>query len=501
MRLHTFPGGLALAGRKAESLAGGLQAIAAPPELRLSLQQHAGLPALPCVAPGEQVARGQLLARADGEFSAHLHAPLAGHIVSITPGEPDALPGRQGPHLILRPEGQAQAAPWPALDPVLSAPDTLRERIRAAGLVGLGGAGFPTAEKLSVPRELLVLNGAECEPWIACDDALLREHADEVVRGGRVIARIVSATQVLLAIEDSMPEALTAARAASLAHGDGQVEVVSVPTRYPAGGERQLIRVLTGREVPRGGLPRDIGVIVHNVGTARAAWRAVALGEPLIDRIVTVTGPGVARPGNFIVPLGTPIEHLVAEAGGYTAAAQRLLLGGPMMGMALPHDQFPIGKPDNCVLVLGDADVRASGDEMPCIRCGDCASACPARLLPQQLLWQVRADQLPAAQDQGLFDCIECGCCDLACPSHIPLTAHFRYGKAQLRSQAADLVRADAARQRHESRLQRLQREATERDQRLAERRADVSSADAVAAALARARARRAGQADGDAEA
>jgi len=499
--LHSFPGGLRLAGHKAESQPGGLQRLAVPAELRLGLQQHAGLPARPCVAPGESVARGQCIARADGEFSADLHAPCAGRVLAIEAPDPGAPPGRQGAHLVLRPEGSAEAAPMPPLDAALASPEALRERIRAAGMVGLGGAGFPTAEKLSVGRDLLVLNGAECEPWIACDDALLRHHADDVVRGGRVMARIVGAPKVLLAIEDSMPEALAAAREACLAHGGGVVAVVSVPTIYPEGGERQLIRVLTGREVPRGGLPRDIGVIVQNVATARAAWRAVALGEPLIERIVTVTGPGVARPGNFIVPLGTSVADLVARAGGYTDVARRLLLGGPMMGLALPHDQVAIGKPDNCVLVLGEADLRPRGDEMPCIRCGDCASACPARLLPQQLLWQVRADQLDAAQDQGLFDCIECGCCDLACPSHIPLTAHFRHGKSGLRARAADADRAHAARERYESRLQRLQREAAEREQRQAERRAGASSADAVAAALERARARRAGGTEGDADA
>jgi len=497
VRLHSFPGGLRLPGHKAESRAGGLQAIAPPPALRLALQQHAGLPALPCVAPGDRVARGQCIARADGEFSADLHAPRAGRVLAIEPGDPAAPPGRQGAHLVLACEGDEHAAPWPSLDPDAAAPEALRERIRAAGLVGLGGAGFPTAEKLSVGRALLVLNGAECEPWIACDDALLRHHADEVVLGGRVMARIVGAPKVLLAIEDSMPEALAAARAACAAQGAGVVETVSVPTIYPEGGERQLIRVLTGQEVPRGGLPRDLGVIVQNVGTARAAWRAVAHGEPLLERVVTVTGPGVARPGNFIVPIGTPIGQLVEQAGGYTAAARRLLLGGPMMGLALPHDQFAIGKPDNCVLVLGESELRPAGDEMPCIRCGDCASACPARLLPQQLLWQVRADRLDDAREQGLFDCIECGCCDLACPSHIPLTAHFRHGKSEVRARADDTVRAHAARERYESRLQRLQREATEREQRLAERRAGAASADAVAAALERARARRAGGDDG----
>ena len=230
MRLHSFPGGLRLDGHKAESRAGGLQAIACPPELRLGLQQHAGPPALPCVAVGERVVRGQVVARADGEFSAELHSPRAGRVLAIEAADPAAPPGRQGACLVIRPEGDAQADPWPALDPDTAPPEALRARIRAAGLVGLGGAGFPTAEKLSVGRELLVLNGAECEPWIACDDALLRHHADEVVRGGRMLARIVDAPNVLLAIEDSMPEALAAARAACDAHGGGVDGKIPVPT-------------------------------------------------------------------------------------------------------------------------------------------------------------------------------------------------------------------------------------------------------------------------------
>jgi len=236
-------------------------------------------------------------------------------------------------------------------------------------------------------------------------------------------------------------------------------------------------------------------VIVQNVGTARAAWRAVTLGETLTDRIVTVTGAGVQRPGNYVVPLGTTVAHLVEQAGGYTADAARLLLGGPMMGLALPHDEVPIGKTHNCVLVQTAAEVAAetAEPELPCIRCGDCAPVCPARLLPQQLLWQVRADRLDRAVDQGLFDCIECGCCDLACPSHIPLTATFRHGKQQQRMRSAEAARAAAARERHESRQQRLEREAAERAQRDAERRHQAAAPDAVAAALERARAKRAG--------
>ncbi len=494
MRPSRFHGGLRLAGHKAESTASGLRPCPPPAVLRLSLAQHAGRAARVCVAVGDRVRGGQAVGHADGEFSADVHAPRAGRIQAIRTSELPGLPGLSAVEVWLEVEGD-DAISLPPLDALSAEPSALRERIRAAGVVGLGGAGFPTSEKLAVGRELLILNGAECEPWIACDDALLREHADEVVSGGKLLARAVGAARVQLAVEDSMAAALDACRQAIAAHGDGLVELAVVPTIYPEGGERQLIQALTGREVPRGGLPRDLGIVVQNVATARAAWRAVALGEALTERIVTVTGPGVVRPGNYVVPLGTTVAHLVAQAGGYAPDAARLLLGGPMMGLALPHDEVPLGKTHNCVLVQSAADVvaEASEPEMPCIRCGDCAPVCPARLLPQQLLWQVRTERYERAVDQGLFDCIECGCCDLACPSHIPLTAHFRHGKSEQRARSGEAQRADAARDRHESRQQRLEREAAERSARELARREAAASGDAVAAALERARAKRGG--------
>lgn len=494
MHLHRFHGGLDLPGHKAESTAGGLRRLPPPARLYLSVLQHAGLPAGPCVAVGDAVARGQRIAIAEGASGADLHSPVAGTVLAI---EDRTLPGTAGievAHIVIEPSPDGPVQALPALPEDADA-DSLRARIREAGVVGLGGAGFPTAGKLAAARATLVINGAECEPWIACDDALLREHADEVVHGARLMARASGASRALLAVEDSMREAIAACGEAVQSHGQGEVELVVVPTRYPEGGERQLIQVLTGLEVPRGGLPRDIGVIVLNVGTVRAAWRAVVLGETLFERVVTVTGPGVAKPGNFVVPLGTRVCDLVEHAGGYTPAARRLMLGGPMMGTALPHDDFAIGKTHNCVLVLGEAELRRGDDEMPCIRCGDCASACPSRLLPQQLLWQARAARLDDARGQGLFDCIECGCCDLVCPSHIPLTQQFRLAKGELLARDADAANAEAARLRFENRRERLERESREREERLAARKA-AASPDAVAAALERARAKRAASDD-----
>jgi electron transport complex protein RnfC len=497
MRLHRFHGGLRLQGHKAASTGAPIRACPLPSELVLPLQQHAGEAAQACVEPGDRVRRGQRIGNARGERGADLHAPCAGRVHAI---ENRALPfgaDVDGPCVVLVPEREdAGAVLLPPLDGWEANPASLRERIRDAGIVGLGGAAFPTAAKLEHARELLILNGAECEPWIACDDALLRERAVEVVQGGRVLRRAVGAARVLLAIEDRMTEALAAAAQAIATHGAGEIEMAAVPTVYPVGGERQLIRVLTGIEVPSAGLPRDVGVIVQNVGTAAAVWRAVDEGEALLSRIVTVTGPGVVAPGNFEVALGTPVSHLVAQAGGYTRDAARLLLGGPMMGVAVPHDAVPIVKGSSCVLVLDRAQLRDPAPELPCIRCGDCADACPARLQPQQLLSHLRAGRHDRAVDAGLHDCIECGCCDLVCPSHIPLVAQYRSAKSDHHVRVHEAAAADAARLRFDARTARLAREAADREAQQAARARDAASTDAVQAALARARARRSGDAD-----
>jgi electron transport complex protein RnfC len=489
--LARFHGGLRLPAHKAEASDGAPARCPLPPRLTVPLLQHAGVEAAPCVRPGDRVVRGQPLGLAAPGAGADVHSPCGGVVAAI---ERRPLHDRDlaAAHVVIDVDpGDGRIQRLPPLEPFAAPPEALVARIAACGIVGLGGAGFPAAGKLAAPCTLVVLNGAECEPWIASDDALLRACADEVVLGGRVLARAVGATRVQLAIEDTMAAAIAAARTAIAAHGAGVVELAVVPTRYPQGGERQLVRTLTGRDVPRAGRPVDLGILVHNVGTAQAAWRAVVGGEALVERLVTVTGPGVARPGVFVVAVGTPVADAVAAAGGYTDDATRLLLGGPMMGTALPDDTASIGKTHACVLVLGRDEVAAT-PALPCIRCGDCADVCPPKLLPQQLLLHARGGRDDRLAAQGLWDCIECGCCDVACPSHIPLVSIFRDAKAAIAARERAAAAADAARTRYEARTARLQREAAERARRDAEREASVATPDAVAAALARARARRA---------
>jgi electron transport complex protein RnfC len=349
-------------------------------------------------------------------------------------------------------------------------PDELLLRILDGGIAGLGGAAFPTAQKLGQARnrgvEYLILNGVECEPYISCDDMLMRERAAAILGGAQIMMHALQATTCHVAVESDKPEAIRHVAEALGELGDERITIRQVPTIYPSGGEDQLVQLLTSREVPTGGLPSDVGCVVQNVGTAAAVHDWIMNGKPLISRVTTLTGDGVAAPVNVNARLGTPVAELITLAGGYTERARHLVVGGPMTGKSVSTDEVPVVKASNCILVLGA--VPDAGAIQSCIRCGDCAAACPVRLLPQQLHWYAAAGDEDKLHAYGLNDCIECGCCDLVCPSRIPLTARFRKAKTRIRELEDEKARAERARLRFEARNARLEREEQERAAELA---------------------------------
>lgn len=465
-RLHGFHGGVRVPRHKTLSGESPLEPVPCPHELVLPLDQHVGSPAEPVVAPGARVLKGERIARPGGYVSMALHAPTSGRIAAIE-ARPVADRMREAAQcVVLEPDG---ADRWCAREPVESpedlTPPQIRARIASAGIIGLGGAGFPTHVKVSEGMagevDTLVVNGVECEPYITCDDRLIRERAAEVMAGANLLRRAVQARHCVVAVEDDMEAAYSALRA--VARGD--VEIVRVPERYPAGGEEQLIRTLTGMEVPVGGLPIEIGVLVHNVATAVAVWRAVRDGTPMISRIVTVTG-AVARPRNLEVLVGTPVEDLLRHCGGALDPDATLVLGGPMMGVPVTDVRAPVTKATPCVLVL--ERTAFAFEPKPCIRCGDCIDVCPARLQPQALYELAESGELEAARRLNLFECIECGCCAYVCPSHIPLVDFFRYAKSEIWERERDKREADQARLRHEFKEFRLEREKQEKAEKFA---------------------------------
>ena len=475
-RPKSFHGGLKLNGHKLESTLGKLKTAPVPARLVLPLNQHAGRAAVPVVSPGERVLGYQEIARPDGEISCSLHAPTSARVIGVQRLPIPHPSGLAGDCLVLDPDGLNEFGNFlPPLDPDKLDLAGLLNRVRDAGIAGLGGATFPTATKLAGAAATsgitLVVNGAECEPYISCDDVLMREQADQILQGAKIVLNALGARRAVVAIERDKTQALERMSEAIKRLGDPHFELAEIFTIYPAGGERQLIQVISGLEVPAGQLPIDIGYLCQNVATLAAIYKAVKHGQPLVSRITTVTGSGIAQPGNYLAMLGTPLEALAQYAGGYTPGASRLIMGGPMMGIALPTDEVPVVKASNCMLVLKEDEVRAGGDEMPCIRCGECEQICPSQLQPQELYWHIRGSDLAGADELNLSACIECGCCDFVCPSHIPLSQYYRFAKSQVRLLDARRAQSDIARQRFENRKQRLEAEASRRKQRLEEKR------------------------------
>jgi electron transport complex protein RnfC len=443
MARRTFHGGIHPHDHKTATATSVIRDLPAPGRVVLPLRQHLGAPARALVTVGQRVAEGQVVAEPGGFVSAPIHAPIAGEVVAIAkhrhPGgfTCDAIVIEARDAAV---EG-ADPASWPpppvrmpSLDPDTTPPPTLRDRIRDAGIVGLGGATFPTHVKLSPPPEkpidTLIINGAECEPYLTCDHRVMLEETDEVVDGVRVLQRVLGVSRVLIGVEDNKPDAIARLREAFA--GAPGVSVEACRVKYPQGGEKQLILALTGREVPPApGLPLDVGVVVQNVGTAAAVSRAVRKGQPLIERVVTVTGPLVVEPANLRVRVGTPLGEVVAACGGLTADPGKVVMGGPMMGVSLADLDVPIVKGTSGFLFFprpSDAELEAG----PCLRCGKCVDACALRLEPGMIAWHLEAGDLEGAERLFVRDCMECGSCSWICPSNRYLVQLFRIAKARL---------------------------------------------------------------------
>jgi electron transport complex protein RnfC len=462
-----LPGGIHPPENKEQSLLEPLAEAPVPSELVFPLSQHLGAPAKPVVAVGDNVLKGQVIAEAEGFVSAPVHASSSGTVIAI---ENRIIPhpsGMTGPCIVIKTDGRNQ---WTELDPLKGRHfselenQEILERIHKAGIAGMGGAGFPARVKLSPPPDAkidtLIINGTECEPYITADDMLMRTRSKSIVNGVRILSQLLGEPKnVLIGIEDNKPEAIkTMQQTIKDEDVEDRLEVVTFPTKYPSGGEKQLIWILTGREVPSGGLPAHIGVVVQNIGSTEAIYRAVVEGRPLISRLTTVTGEGVNRPRNYEVLLGTPVQELLelSEAKGEPA---RLIIGGPMMGYSVETASIPVVKTTNCVLAPANQELPAEEPANPCIRCGMCANACPVTLLPQQMYWHAQAQDYDKLQAHNLMDCIECGCCSYVCPSNLPLVQSYRAAKGEIRTIQAEKQKSDLARERFEARKERIEKE------------------------------------------
>lgn len=469
--VYKFHGGVHPDGHKQESTTHPIAKLAIPEKLVLPLRQHVGYIPKIKVNVGDYVLKGQMLAEAEGTVSAAIHAPTSGTISAISEEvipHPSGLPDMC---ITLTPDGKDAWAPLQPVDWRNTDKKELVASLRASGIVGLGGATFPTHIKVRADGKsqvhTLVINAAECEPFITCDDMLMRERADEIVKGIEIVKFLLGAEHCIVGIEDNKPEATVAMSAACKALANTSVKVV--PTLYPSGDARRLIHLVAGIEIPHDKRSTDVGVQVFNVATVLAIYRYFTFGEPAVNRIVTITG-SVNKPQNFEVLFGTLLQSLINAAGGSTADTSHFIMGGPMMGFDLPSIDVPITKATNCIIAATPDLFPAAPPAMPCIRCARCADACPVNLQPQELYWFSKSDNFEKARDYKLFDCIECGCCSYVCPSNIPLVQYYRYAKSEIIATDKAKEAADLARERNEFRLARIEREKLERAQKHAER-------------------------------
>ncbi len=492
-KLWDFQGGIHPPEMKTQSNGTPLSQLPLPEQFIIPLKQHIGHEGEICVSPGDHVLRGQPLTFGSGRMLP-VHAPTSGTIEAIAPHMTAHPSGLSELCIFLRADGEDR---WTTLDPQPDFRSLTREdvvkRIHEAGVAGLGGAGFPTATKLRGGLrgvKTLIINAAECEPYITADDRLMQDCAAEVLEGCRILAWVLQAERVLIGIEDNKPEAIAALKQAL--GGDRELQLRVIPTKYPSGGAKQLTQILTGVEVPHGGRSTDIGVLMQNVGTAWAVKRAIIDGEPITERVVTLTGEAIAQPRNVWGRLGTPVSHLLHHVGFAPGSRQMVIMGGPLMGFTLPSLNVPLVKISNCILAPSASEMGNNEEEQSCIRCSACADACPAKLLPQQLFWYSQGGDHEKARAHNIDDCIECGACAYVCPSNIPLVQYYRQEKAELRAIDLEAKRTAEAKARFEARQARLEREKLAREARHEEAKQRVARSDQGErdAAIARVKAR-----------
>ncbi|PSV68470.1 electron transport complex subunit RsxC [Photobacterium angustum] len=507
-KLWDFHGGIHPAENKKISNQAPIVSAGIPQELVLPLKQHIGSKGDIIVAVGDKVQKGQALTQGDIAMCVPVHAPTSGTVIAIEQRTTAHPSGLSDLCIVLHPDhtdtwGEKNTyADYQDRDPA-----ELIETIRLSGIAGLGGAGFPTARKLQGGLgnvDILILNAAECEPYITADDRLMRDYAEEVIEGVRILRHIISPKLTIIGIEDNKPEAIKALEQ-HVTEADN-ILIRVVPTKYPSGSSKQLVKILTGREVPSQSRSTSVGVIMQNIGTAFAIKRAIIDGEPLIERVVTLTGEAFKKRGNVFAMLGTPIAYLLDKFG-YKADKKhpRVIIGGSLMGFTLPHSNVPITKITNCILAPKRKELPLHTYEMACIRCSACADVCPSSLLPQQLQWYAKDQNYDKCEEYNLKDCIECGACAYVCPSEIPLVQYYRQAKAEIWARSQDEMNAERARQRFEAKQARMERDKAERENRFkkaADSRRDemakTGGDDAVAAAIARVKAKQAAAAKTD---
>ncbi len=514
-RTWVTPGGVHPPENKHQSMTQQIGSLPIPDKLVIPLSQHIGAAAAACVEVGQHVLKGQLIAEAAGVVSIPMHAPTSGTISAIEHRPIAHASGMLAPCIEITSDGADSWIEHQGIsDYEHTSPEKLLEIVANAGITGMGGAGFPSAVKLNPgrqrPIDTLIINATECEPYITADDSAIRERAGEIVGGIKILSAILGHPHnILIGIEDNKPEAIAALQPHVESTG---ISIVVFPTKYPSGGEKQLIYILTGKELPAGKLPADLGMVCINIGTTYAIKRAVIDGEPLISRVTTVTGEAVGTQRNYDVLIGTPVSHLLAHNQFDQERCSRVIMGGPMMGFSLPSAEVPVVKTTNCILAPSYAEIPEDEPAQPCIRCGMCAEACPVSLLPQQLFWYAQAQDHDRLEAHNLFDCIECGACSYVCPSNIPLVQYYRSAKGEIRQAHDEKIRSDHARERFEFHKARIEQAEQEKEAKRAARREAAqqaksatatngssggsSAADIIAAAQARAAAKQASPED-----